>query len=180
MWSQAVITEVYTMAALLASIAVLLAVLARQKGSVGAWFGAGLAFGLAVSTHLTVALLAPAILLSRGIRWRALLAGWLFGLVPYGLLVFRGVWPQPWGDLRSLGAWIDFVSARLYWGNAFALPLVHWPRRLVAARPSVSGHPARRRWADALSRLSARPRRPWRCAGPFAAFREAVRRNRAA
>ena len=131
-WSQAVITEVYTMAALLASIAVLLAVLARQKGSVGAWFGAGLAFGLAVSTHLTVALLAPAILLSRGIRWRALLAGWLFGLVPYGLLVFRGVWPQPWGDLRSLGAWIDFVSARLYWGNAFALPLVHWPRRLVA------------------------------------------------
>jgi hypothetical protein len=128
-WSQALITEVYTSAACVVSI-----VLWLVSGFEGKWMwlGVGLALGLAVSIHPTTALLLALVLpMSRGL-WPALAVGLTLGLLPYAVLPLFGPWPQPWGDLRSLDAWWRYVTAQLYWGNAFALPLHRWPERVLA------------------------------------------------
>jgi hypothetical protein len=91
-----------------------------------------LLWGLGVAVHPVLLFLAPLWLTVRRDRWPVLLGGCLLGLVPYGLLPLRGPWPQPWGDLRTLGGWWTYVSARLYHGYVFALPAAEWPRRLLA------------------------------------------------
>jgi hypothetical protein len=130
LWSQAVITEVYTTAAFLTSLAIFLA-----SGSLAkpcrAWC-TGLILGLAASVHLTALAWVLFILPRRDIARSPFLLGIGIGLLPYALLPFTGAWPQPWGDLRSFGGWWHYVSGRLYWGNAFGLPLSQWPQRLLA------------------------------------------------
>jgi hypothetical protein len=133
LWSQAVITEVYTTGVFFATLAVFFSE-ARFRRRRQADFLSGLALGLAVSVHVTVGAVGVYLLLSRRRKWlwRAAVPGFLLGLVPYLLLPCFGPWPQPWGDLRSLGGWWEFVSARMYWGNAFALQIASWPRRSLA------------------------------------------------
>ncbi len=58
--------------------------------------------------------------------------GLALGLSLYALPLLRGAGPEPWGDARTLAGWLEFSTARLYWGYAFALPLVEWPGRIVA------------------------------------------------
>jgi hypothetical protein len=131
LWSQSVITEVYTTGVFFAVLALYLAEVPFRR----AWLRSllsGLALGLAISVHMTIGALGIYLLLDRQVDWKPFLAGLLMGLVPYLLLPLFGPWPQPWGDLRSLGGWWEFVSARMYWGNAFSLPLASWPRRGLA------------------------------------------------
>ena len=136
-WSQALITEVYTTAACF----VALALFWRESPGGEGDFLVGLAAGLSMAVHLTTVLLAPCWLqplpwsLPSGPSWRrwALwLGGCALGLSAYAWLPWLGPGPQPWGDLHSLAGWWRFVSARLYHGYAFGLPLAAWPERALA------------------------------------------------
>jgi len=158
-WSQALIVEVYTTAAFFAAAFCLVAS-GWPRGALG-WLGAGALWGLGCAVHWTLLFFAPLWLAWLSDRHREhggrreisektpcppclrgeslplregviFLAGWLMGLTPYGLLPFFGAWPQPWGDMRTLAGWWAVVSARLYWGYAFGLPLADWPRRMVS------------------------------------------------
>ncbi len=131
LWSQAVITEVYTFGAFLASAVLLVA---DAADGLGRWRSllVGVIVGFAVSVHPTLLLLGAYVLLLRRPSVPAFSLGALLGLVPYALLPLWGPWPQPWGDLRSLSGWFDYVTARVYWGNAFGLPARHWPGRVLA------------------------------------------------
>lgn len=130
LWSQALITEVYTTAAFFAVLTLFLAwTLPRENPGI---FVGGLAWGLGLAAHPTLIFLAP---LWWGIPRRsipALAGGVAIALLPYALLPLWVSGPQPWGDLRTVAGWWEFVTARLYWGYAFALPLTDWPRRLLA------------------------------------------------
>ncbi len=130
-WAQAVITEVYTAAALLTGWVLWLSESPESRDG-AAWALTGFALGLAASVHPTTILLLPYVCLSGRPRWRSFVLGLLVGLVPYAALPLFGPWPQPWGDLGSVGGWLAYVSARIYWGNAFSLPLTSWPSRLLA------------------------------------------------
>ncbi len=130
LWSQAVITEVYAPATCLA--AVLLWWRERSLDTPVQAAVAGLLWGLGVAVHPTLLFLAPLWLTVQRALWPTLLGGFALGLTPYALLPLRGPWPQPWGDLRTLSGWWAYVSARLYHGFAFALPLAQWPRRWLA------------------------------------------------
>jgi hypothetical protein len=48
------------------------------------------------------------------------------------VLLARSSVPSPWGDVSTLAGWWALVSARLYHGYLFGLPLVTWPQRLLA------------------------------------------------
>ena len=131
LWSQAVISEVYTSAAFFASLTLFLAEVAQDQGR-GCWLLVGLSLGLAMAVHPTAVFLGLAVVVGTGVAWGRLALGIVLGLLPYALLPVSGPWPQPWGDLRSFLGWAEFVSARMYWGNAFSLPAIHWPRRVLA------------------------------------------------
>jgi len=131
LWSQAVITEVYTSAALFASLTLFLAEVAQDRGR-DCWLWVGLSLGLAMAVHPTVAFLGVAVVAATGVAWGWFVPGILLGLLPYGFLPASGPWPQPWGDLSSFLGWAEFVSSRVYWGNAFSLPAIYWPRRVLA------------------------------------------------
>ncbi len=96
------------------------------------WFMAGLLWGLGMAVHPTLIFLAPLWVRARGRTLGALALGVLGGLLPYAFFLLCGPWPQPWGDLRTVSGWLEYVSARLYWGYAFGLPLSDWPRRLLS------------------------------------------------
>jgi hypothetical protein len=131
-WSQALITEVYSSAALFVALALLLVERDHRSSS---WTVriAGLALGLAIAVH-PVALFAAIYFFSKvPDRSLDLGGGMLIGLVFYAILpVVSRPWPQPWGDLRTLGGWWAYVSARLYRGYAFSLSLRYWPQRSLA------------------------------------------------
>lgn len=131
LWSQAVITEVYTTAAFFGGLVLYLSAPASSPVRAKALI-TGLVLGLGVSVHVTTALLAVYIMLTYDKQRMTVLLGLLLGLLPYVLLRFCGRWPQPWGDLRSLAEWWTYVSARIYWGNVLALPVHRWPQRLLA------------------------------------------------
>lgn len=131
LWSQALITEVYATAALFVSLIILLVQHAEVRKLVP-WALVGLALGLGISTHLTVAFLIPYVVLGRRVQWSGLVLGLTVGILPYALLPLLGPWPQPWGDLSTMAGWLEYVSARMYWGNAFALPSGDWPSRMLA------------------------------------------------
>ncbi len=159
LWSQALITEVYTTAAFFAALAnhelritsCELRVMNRR------WVLAGIVCGLGMSVHPTLSLLMPLwfvyvlcgckraipkaqprTLVYRRAYLCAPSIAYLFGLgiaaglLPYALLPLLGPWPQPWGDLRTFAGWGDVVRARLDWGYAFGWPLADWPARLAA------------------------------------------------
>ncbi|MBN1259731.1 MAG: DUF2723 domain-containing protein [Anaerolineae bacterium] len=130
LWSQALITEVYTTAAFFGALTLMTA-LERPHTRLGIFVG-GVIWGLGMAVHPTLIFLVP---LWWGIRGRwlpVLVCGVMVGLLPYVLMTLLGIWPQPWGDLRAFAGWWEYVTARLYWGYAFALPLGQWPRRLLA------------------------------------------------
>lgn len=110
-WSQAVVAEVYTLNLLLLAVFLL----AWSRGGASGWSGFWL--GLAITTHLTSLLMAPALLVGRG-RGRAV-AGLALGLTPLLLLPWlaRGDSPVVWGRPDDLAGWWWLVSGRLYAAN---------------------------------------------------------------
>ena len=135
-WSQALIAEVYALAAFFTA---LVGSIVLRRGP--AW-ALGLAWGVGSGAHPTLLFLAPLVAwgawgsggkghLRRLAEVCALaLLGWgiMYGPV---LLARRGV-PSPWGSMHTPGAWWTLVSGRLYRPYIFGLPLVAWPQRLLA------------------------------------------------
>lgn len=128
LWSQALITEVYTTAA----ACVALALVAAEAGSA---FGAGLGWGMALAVHPTTIFLAPWLWSRRAhapLRYVQFVVGLALALSLYALPLLGATGPEPWADFRTLSGWLNYVTARLYWGYAFALPLAEWPGRMLA------------------------------------------------
>jgi hypothetical protein len=150
-WSQALITEVYATAAFFAALANYEFRISNHESRIAnrRWVLPGIVCGLGMAVHPTLVLLMPLWLTylfvdiakchnhaprithhASRIMFYAL--GVVVGLLPYAFLPFLGRWPQPWGDLRTFAGWWDVVTARLYRGYAFGLPLAEWPTRLAA------------------------------------------------
>ncbi len=144
-WGQATITEVYGLHAL-ACLAVLWLLWRWREdldrgGSGARWLAlAGLAFGLGLGNHLSLALLVPGALAwlwaGRGqIRGLQVAGAWaLAGLGVYGYLPLAaaGYPPVNWGDPHTPArlAWV--ASGWLYRDLVFGLPLAELPGRLAA------------------------------------------------
>lgn len=128
-WSQALIAEVYALAALLAALVVYCLLRRRPAWQVG------LVWGLGLGTHVTLLALAP--LVAWGLRRRRWLQAGGVALLSWGLayalmgLTRSGV-PSPWADLGTPAGWWQLLSADLYRGYVFALPAMAWPQRLLA------------------------------------------------
>ncbi len=151
-WSQAVITEVYSLQALL--IGVILYMWARRVDAKPDHPGPydlclGLVSGLAMGNHLTILLLLPVVFLMGGVISRSKekqagnrngfwtgwsvnggmvgsrLAGFLCGLFIYILLpVWAGTHPPVnWGNPVNLKNFMWLVSGQLYTGLVFRVPL---------------------------------------------------------
>lgn len=141
LWSQAVISEVYALQALMIAC-----VLAASVGSSSYRPNSmGLAMGLACSAHLGSFLLFPLVAwrVGRAARARSprdvcesILRGagyWAAGMGIYLVLPLLAA-RQPvvnWGDVTSASRWWWLVSARLYHGYVFGLDPTLWGERVV-------------------------------------------------
>ena len=139
LWSQALITEVYSLGILLVMVTLWLAARIDSMSPVQEWLLVGIAVGVGIGAHLTNLWLVPtcAILLWPFRDRRKVLAAVLGGLV--GLAVFAYIPlaasadpPVSWGDAHSWRGFWWLVSGRLYQGYVFSLPLSALPLRLGA------------------------------------------------
>lgn len=138
-WRQAIVSEVYALN-LLVVAALVWSLHSRVKETIP-WLP-GLLLGLALSTHLTSFLLAPAVLgLTPYRRWPKVALGCVIGLLPFLAIpaLARGASPVIWGQPTNLDGWWWLVSAQIYRPNLFSLAPGHWPERLVTwlREPSV-------------------------------------------
>ncbi|MBI4298536.1 MAG: DUF2723 domain-containing protein [Chloroflexi bacterium] len=152
-WSQATITEVYTLNACLASALIFVAVRtglpykrvpldndSQRKALKGISLSAFL-LGLAMGNHMTILLLAPFLFL-----WYGLALGWRRVLHPYpvvALLVGLSVYlylpvrasqtpPINWGNADNLKGFLWMITAAPYRDYLFTLPLSHLPQRIAS------------------------------------------------
>ncbi len=155
-WSQATITEVYTLH--LCLIAALFLALqhwrttqraralhpagqaSHAKSPSWGWL-AGLILGLGLGNHLTMTLAIPSVVVYVWLVGKAKLAtsawlvlGLLSGLMVYLYLFFASNMGAHfhWGRIDSLPALASLVGGELYRGYLFALPLHEVPRRVLA------------------------------------------------
>jgi len=144
LWSQAVITEVYALHALFATVLLYLAVRIGDAGDVSARDAclASMTLGLGLGNHLTLALLVPAVVLGwwtarLRVSRRAAVAlafGGGAGLATYLYLPWAAAGSPPinWGNPRSLVQIGWHLFGAIYQPLAFALPLTWLPQRLLA------------------------------------------------
>jgi Protein O-mannosyl-transferase TMEM260-like len=128
-WQQAIVTEVYALNLLFASL-----FLWSLLGKRPSWF-TGLLLGVSLTTHLTSALLLPlALLLLPQNQWKQFAFGTLLGLTPFLLLPWLAEADSPvvWGNLNTVAGWWWLVSAQIYRPNQFGLPPEQITPRLVA------------------------------------------------
>jgi hypothetical protein len=150
LWSQAVITEVYTLLAL--SVAMLFWLLWRWREAARAqragwpWLaGAGFTFGVSLGNHLSLVLALPGIIvwlwanrqLLKPLRlsgWAAVLGATACGLSPYLYLPLAaaGAPPVNWGDPRTLQGFWWLVSGQVYRELVFGLGARDLPVRVAA------------------------------------------------
>lgn len=133
-WSQAIVTEVYTLNLLL--VALLLWALLAERSP---WL-VGALFGLSVTTHLTTVLLLPLVVLTAPWRdWVRLAGGACLGLLPLLALPFLAAGDSPvvWGDATTLEGWFWLVSGSLYRPNLTSLPPEQLVNRIVSAVPAL-------------------------------------------
>lgn len=138
-WSQALIAEVYALSALFFVMALYMAaredLLTRWQ-----WWGLlGIALGLGLGAHLTLALLLPGLAIwlwpcARRTRSLALAGGLLLGLGVYAYLPLAasGNPPVNWGNPRTWDGLRWLVSGQMYRHFVFGLPLSYLPARLGA------------------------------------------------
>jgi hypothetical protein len=136
LWSQAIITEVYTLNALFVAVLLWLAT-ARPVNLVLLCFMLGLGLG----NHLSLALLAPTLaVLADGAlpAWRRravpCLAALAAGLGVYLYLPLAAISDPAvnWGDVRTFDGLVWMVTAAPYRSYLFGLPLAELPARLSA------------------------------------------------
>jgi hypothetical protein len=155
-WSQALITEVYALNALLFATLLLLCLRINQQthgagsearpkhtvlqtAALTAWV-----YGLSLGNHLTIAFSAPLILwhgwqvhrrrLLDAKQWACVAAAFALGLAVYAYLPLRAG-REPllnWGDPRTLRGLVWTVSGGIYRPFVMALPLAQWPARVLA------------------------------------------------
>ncbi len=148
LWSQAVVTEVYTLHALFFA-ALLLVTAGRNtlhpnEPPGASPFIVGAIWGVGLGNHLTLLLALPLILLATmrareseqpGYRpWLRLGSGLALGLTVYLILPLRASAGPAinWGGAHTLTGLGWLVSGQLYHGYVFSLPLAYWPTRLSA------------------------------------------------
>lgn len=141
LWSQAVISEVYALLTLFAALLLWLLVRWRNGGSDRSLWLAGLALGLGLGNHLTLAFAAPAALIllwperQRWFRRRALLPTVLLffgGLSVYVYLPLAAAHNPPvnWGNPQTWDRFLWVVTGRQYQPFAFGLDPAEMPGRL--------------------------------------------------
>ncbi len=143
LWSQAVITEVYTLVALLAALLLFLTVLLQTRPSALRASAFGGLFGLALGASLTLSLSGLPILFILSRRWKMLawiLGGLVIGLGVFAALPLRALNQSPvnWGDPFTLNGFWWLVSAQLYREYVFALPLDSMNMRTLAWASAVA------------------------------------------
>ncbi len=155
-WSQALITEVYALQSLFFALTLYLALLlgkqltdtsakpANGEGILHIVLLLALMYGLSLGNHLTILFSAPFLFYEGALlrraklltasQWLRVLTTFLLGLAVYIYLPLRaGSEALPnWGNPRTLRGFIWLVSGGIYRHYILALPLAHWPRRLVA------------------------------------------------
>jgi hypothetical protein len=122
-WSQSVRVEVYSLHVLLAGLLLLSALRYRRTGSLASLATASIAGSLGLGHHLTIALLAPAVLLlcgarlctDRGLPRRLAL---LLTLLPVGPALYLLL--MVWARAEPLHAWGHTVTLPLLWNHASA------------------------------------------------------------
>jgi len=135
-WSQGLITEVYSTAAFFSAAVILLLI-----ADVPCW-ALGLAWGMGLAAHPTVLFLTPFVVQGAWRRSRlsnrvwsavtAVLAALLTWTSLYGvMLVTRSPGWSPWADLSTMEGVLTLISAPLYRGYVFSLPIADWPQRLL-------------------------------------------------
>ena len=156
-WSQAVITEVYTLHALLLATLLWLLWRWREKasGQHAGWpelAGAGFVFGIGMGNHLSIVLALPGVaawlwtnrdLLKplRAAGWAGIIGATLLGLSPYLYLPLAamGAPPVNWGDPKTLAGFWWLVSGRIYRELMFGTPA----RDLLSRAAAWAGEAAR-------------------------------------
>jgi hypothetical protein len=143
LWSQAVISEVYTLLAFFAALLLWLLIRWRAGGHDRLLWLAGLAFGLGLGNHVTLAFGLPAAAVlfwperRRWLRLRVLLPSlFLFaaglGIYAYLPLAAQGRPPVNWGYVTTWERFLWVVTADQYHGLAFGLELAAMPGRVAA------------------------------------------------
>lgn len=134
-WSQAVITEVYTLHALFCALLLLVSARTASAESAGRLDAAGgLTLGLAAGNHITSLFLIPPVLLSARangtgkIQWKPLariLGGFFAGLLVYLALPLRALSNPPvnWGNPVTLRQFGWLVTGDLYQRRLLNLPV---------------------------------------------------------
>lgn len=137
-WSQAVITEVYTLHVFFIVVILHLSLAPGQDEKFDAL--RGLVFGLALGNHLTTLLLLPLLLTPRAadgwqVDWKPLLRrlGWMgAGSLVYLILPLRASLMPPvnWGDPRTFENFVWLVTGQLYQDEFFVFGQVSFGSRI--------------------------------------------------
>lgn len=179
-WGQATIAEVHALNALFAAtlIYLLTPTLFRNEAILPNQFAIALfVWGLGLGNLATLIALAPLIFFT----WRRLAAGnqhlvfsnlqfaiaFLLGLSVYLLVPIRAGTHPPvnWGNAVNVPNFIAQITAEMYRGYVFAVPLDHYPQRLIAfAQLLVAqfGWPGVLAGAIGLQRALISPNKNWR------------------
>ena len=141
-WSQAVITEVYTLNACFFLLLMLLGWWSHRKGDYGIIALTFLTLGVGLGNHLSLVLALPALvwLLQEPMRTRPLkffvcaLPALFAGLCVYLIIPSRAVSIPPinWGGASNWQGFWWLLTGHAYHRLAFALPIVNFPMRLAA------------------------------------------------
>ena len=179
-WGQATIAEVHALNALF--VAIIIYLLAptffRNETIATSRFATALfLWGLGLGNLLTLAALAPVMLIVWR-RWAVsnqhsavsnlrLAIAFLLGLSTYWLIPIRAATHPPvnWGNAVNVPNFIAQVTAEIYRGYVFAVPLDHYPQRLIAfAQLLVAqfGWPGVLVGAIGLQRALISPNKAWR------------------
>jgi hypothetical protein len=145
-WSQAVITEVYTLNAFFIALILYWSFFPPFQNKMKSDLVLGLAFGLALGNHLTTVLLLPVLLVPsisfRERKWQVDVrclarqsVGMGLGLLVYLSLPLRALAHPPinWGNPVTWKNFIWLVSGRLYQDEVFALNLPSLWERIQSA-----------------------------------------------
>ncbi len=138
-WSQAVITEVYTLSALFFCVCLYMALLVQTADRWTAWAAWGAIIGLGLGAHLTLVLSLPGLLYlaRRRMSPRHLIALVIAAAVGLACYVYvpiaaSGDPAVNWGDATTWRGFWWLISGRLYRGYLFGLPLNRLTDRLSA------------------------------------------------